>query len=328
MTLFCPKKVTGTVALTAVARVAVCIVTFSRPGFLRQLLQGLHGLTFLDATPDVRIIVVDNDARASARAVCDEAERWLRWPLLHVVEPRPGISHARNRALALALPDRDYVAFIDDDEVPEPDWLDELLRVIQEHHADVCTGPVRPRFLAPPPGWYVRGEFYPEPRHATGQPLARAWTGNLLLRTALLRETGLTFDPRYGLSGGEDNHFVGRLGAQGRTIVWAERAVAYEWVTPDRLRPTWIWKRAAGDAATEAAIQRELRPTWRTLVRLLLQAVYQFVKGGVDLVAGAMLLEPHRCVAAVRRVCKGAGTLAGLSGRFFKRYRARERGGS
>ena len=39
----------------------------------------------------------------------------------YVVEPRPGLSRARNRALAEA--DADIVAWLDDDEVADPGWI-------------------------------------------------------------------------------------------------------------------------------------------------------------------------------------------------------------
>ena len=48
---------------------------------------------------------------------------------------------ARNAALDNRR-NADYVCFIDDDEVPDPRWLDELIRVQAEYDADVVTGPV------------------------------------------------------------------------------------------------------------------------------------------------------------------------------------------
>ena len=66
----------------------------------------------------------------------------------YVHEPRPGISHARNRGVAEAK--GDFVAFIDDDELPAPNWLESLLLTQRTYRADVVLGPVRPVFDRPP----------------------------------------------------------------------------------------------------------------------------------------------------------------------------------
>jgi hypothetical protein len=49
------------------ARVGICITTFKRRDLLRQLLAGLSRLSFdRMPTPDILVVVVDNDPRRSA----------------------------------------------------------------------------------------------------------------------------------------------------------------------------------------------------------------------------------------------------------------------
>ncbi|UCC32144.1 MAG: glycosyltransferase family 2 protein, partial [Phycisphaerales bacterium] len=110
-------------------RVAVCVITCRRPEGLQRLLRALNALTFRGDPPDIEVIVVDNDADTSAASVCDLLRRDLNWPLRYEVEPQRGIPFARNRAVACAADTADFVSFIDDDEVPQPSWLDELLAV-------------------------------------------------------------------------------------------------------------------------------------------------------------------------------------------------------
>src|SRR5579883_1155797 len=106
-------------------RVAVCIATFRRPEGLRRLLSELQEQTFHGEPPAVDVVVVDNDEARSAQAVCRDS------PLarLHYVhEPRRGIPQARNRAIKTARElGCGLIAFIDDDELPANDWLDQLL---------------------------------------------------------------------------------------------------------------------------------------------------------------------------------------------------------
>ncbi|HEX6911670.1 MAG TPA: glycosyltransferase, partial [Longimicrobium sp.] len=148
-------------------RVAVCVPTHRRPESLRRLLLALDAQALPAPAPEVEVLVVDNDAAGSARAVAEACAPLLRWPLRYAVEPERGISAARNRLAALAG-GAEWLAWVDDDEEPEPGWLAALLRAAAAHGADAVAGPVLPRFAAPPPPWVLRGRFFHVPRPATG----------------------------------------------------------------------------------------------------------------------------------------------------------------
>src|SRR3954447_23124795 len=75
-------------------------------------------------------------------------------------EPRPGLSHARNRALAWAAEvGADALAFVDDDAVVDPAWYETLRARWDEAPGDVACigGPIRPRFSVAPPAWFSDG---------------------------------------------------------------------------------------------------------------------------------------------------------------------------
>jgi len=90
--------------------------------------------------PEIQLIVADNDAGGTAADVCGSIPK--RWPVKYVIEPRRGISHTRNRAIGEATAVEHSVH--DDDEIPEPAWLDELLWTQGQTGADVVAGPVLP----------------------------------------------------------------------------------------------------------------------------------------------------------------------------------------
>ena len=101
---------------------AICITTFRRRELLRELLDGISRLSFVRMPrPDILVVIVDNDAARGAADICDSIA--LPWPAKYVVEPRRGIAQARNRAIREAE-DPDFLAFLDDDEAPTPQWLD------------------------------------------------------------------------------------------------------------------------------------------------------------------------------------------------------------
>ena len=299
-------------------RIAICVLTYKRPDSLARLIAGLDELTFRDRPPEVSVVVVDNDAAGSAGQTCRRLAAMLRWPLEYVIEPRRGIPAARNTALDSAG-DAEWICFIDDDEVPEPTWLDELLRVQREYDADVVAGPVVSRFDKPIPAWVRKGRFFERPTYANGHRLQHANTGNVMLRSAI-RDAGLRFDERLQLTGGSDRQLFRRVARAGYKIVWATDAVVAEWVPKSRVTARWILQRAFRYGVMTPRIDRDLNPGLLTSVRLPAIGCYRILKGTFFL----PLTWPfgrHHCVTYLRHICYGAGILAGCFGLRYHEYR-------
>jgi hypothetical protein len=103
-----------------------------------------------------------------------------------LAEPRPGLSHARNRALAWAAEaGAGVLAFVDDDAVVDPGWFEALARRWAEAPAEIACigGPIRPRYAVDPPPWFSSG-------------IAHALT--LLDRGAEVRDLNPEFEAVYG----------------------------------------------------------------------------------------------------------------------------------
>lgn len=293
-------------------RIAICVPSYRRPRGLFALLGALDGLAFDGAPPEIQVVVVDNDASGSARTVCENAESWLRHPLHYVLEKRKGIPVARNAAVAAAL-DSDWIAFVDDDETPEPRWLEELLRVQREHAADVVAGPVSPRFAKTPPQWILEGGYFGSAPMPEGRRLTGAYTNNLLVRTACLAALPTLFDERMTPMG-EDTELLGRLWEAGARIVWAPTALVHELVPAERARLPWILLRSfrSGVAASNIARLRRRRTAARYPV------VHAFAHSGYCLARGLLLATAacagHTGEAArgLQLLCFGIGRLVGL----------------
>lgn len=297
-------------------RVAVCVATRRRPQALLRLLRALDSQG--GAGFRMRAVVVDNDEQGSARPVCEAMAARLSYPLDYVAEKRRGIPQARNRALALGLAD-EFVAFVDDDEVPEPGWLAELVRVQRETGADAVTGPCLARFEEPPPAWIAEGAFFERPRFATGEERDVAFTHNALVRSDALDSLSGLFDERLALCGGSDVELFRRFAGAGRRIVWADEARVHDAVPPGRARLGWILRRARRVGASNAWIERQHAPGAGTLARVLAHGAWCVLKA-----VGLLLLSlPGGRAAAARALHLawfGLGRLQGAFGFLVEEY--------
>lgn len=302
--------------------VVICVATHRRPKGLARLLHGLNALTFGSRTPrEITVVVADNDSARSAEATCEALRPGSRWPLVYVSEPRRGIPFARNVLVSSARGlGAELLAFIDDDEVPEPNWLDELLRVMRESGAEVVTGPVLPAFEGAVPPWIQRGRFFDRERHRTGSFQERAVTGNVLLRLDLLAEMPAPFDERRPLSGGTDTHLFRRIVTGGHRIAWADDAVVHEWNPATRLTAKWLVRRSFRVSSNWSASESELEPGVRVRSIRVGKALARIAQG-IALLPVGLMAGRHILVKATQHVATGVGYLAGMTGHELQEYR-------
>ncbi len=222
-------------------------ITVVLPTFRRQdsLARALAGLAAQTTTYD--LVVVDNDGspHAPVRLPAGMPGRVVR-------EPTPGAAAARNRGLAETR--TPLVAMLDDDVVPAPGWLAALAAPVRAGQADLTGGRVvldpdvvRPRWLAPAlEGYLTALDLGPAPRPLlTRESLL---TASLLTRAELLRRTG-GFAPELGPRPGrqlvgDDVQVVRDLRAAGARAMWVPEAVVVHELPGERLRPSWLLRRA------------------------------------------------------------------------------------
>jgi glycosyltransferase involved in cell wall biosynthesis len=300
-------------------KVSVCVTTYRRPEGLDRLLESLAALDCSSLSPELEVIVVDNDVEGSARPVYDA---WRdRFTLHYDIEPTRGIPFGRNRCVSQVAGDSSFVAFVDDDETVTPKWLCSLLEAQRQYAADIVTGPVEPRYAVNPPAWIVRGGFFERSHRPDGTPLDVAFTSNVLVRTEILCNLPQPFDVRFGLNGGDDAHLFRRLARAGCRIVWAEDAVVYETIPPSRMTASWLVQRAFRTANAMAFTEVELAPAkWFAVSRVIAKGVVWIGRGLVSLPA-AVVAGRHAVVKRLRWIAYGTGLWLGLTGMKYQEYR-------
>jgi succinoglycan biosynthesis protein ExoM len=256
---------------------SVVIPSFRRPLGLERAITSVLAQ---EGGGPFEIIVVDNDAERSAEPVAAALARGSKVPIRYVAEPRPGISHARNTGVAAAT--GRYLAFVDDDVQVERGWLAALLSTLQKFGADAAVGPVYPLFPATGAVHpYCHKVYTRDARVPTGTALPVWSTPNSIFVKQRCFAGAEPFDPRLGLTGGEDTVFLRQLTRGGGRLLWCAEAVAWETVPADRLDPHYLVRRMFRGAQTTTYVCTVVRP--RELgqaARLMTVGAAQFVLWG------------------------------------------------
>ncbi|WP_439617198.1 glycosyltransferase [Shinella sp.] len=285
-------------------RIDIAVCTFRREA-LSETLASLARLTVPQGV-QLRVIVADNDVEPSAR----ERVAAVRLPMdiAYVHCPAGNISIARNACLDHA--DADFIAFVDDDETVEPQWLDRLLAEA-EKGADVVLGPVRAVYGADAPSWMRRGDFHSTLPVWVGGEIRTGYTCNVLMRLAAPSLAGRRFDLALGRSGGEDTAFFDAVHAAGGRIAFAEEAWVQEPVPASRARFAWLAQRRLRMGQTHGRLLAERHEGFARLTAAALAAA----KCATCFAgAAALLLLPVRRNRFVLRGLLHAGAVGGLFG--------------
>ncbi len=216
-------------------------------GYKDTVRETLAGVLVLNASPEVSIevILLDNTSdgrhrnlveRAIAEAPVDRSVRYR-----HV--SAPGKAAAQNLGIEDAR--GDYLVFLDDDVLPEPDLVLAYDQAFQSHACGAIQGRVTLQFEdgAVAPSWLNARFRLDLAEMDFGRPIIPFEMGltgaNMALRAAMFREHG-RFDERLGpgRSGTlEDQEYSERLRARGDVqLFWPAASVRHR-IPPARLRP-------------------------------------------------------------------------------------------
>ncbi|MHC4480405.1 MAG: glycosyltransferase family 2 protein [Planctomycetota bacterium] len=221
--------------------ISVLICTFNRAEPLEVALRGIVGQQTRGRFGYEVIVVDDGSTDRTAEAVARVA-RAAPVEVRYLRAAGEGVGAARNRGLAQAR--GEWIAFTDDDQEVEPDWLRELFAAARRSGAG-CVGGMR--LLRLPEGMYAGpprgcraylGEMIPA---AEGEVTRRGElpdTGNSLVRRDVFDWVG-EFDESFR-HGGSDLDFFRRVRRAGVCIWRTPKAVVHHLIPPHRLEPGYL----------------------------------------------------------------------------------------
>lgn len=240
------------------AGVSVVVPTYRRRRLLEDTLRSVLDQT---ALPD-EILVVENEPGGPAADVVRSLGP-TAVPLRHLVEPELGVSRARNRGTNEAA--GPLVAFIDDDSVASPVWLEALTDAFHATPGAIAAGgrivlrwPCRrPPWLAGLDGYYGALDLGPD-RVDMVYPLFPYASNVIFDRAALLSIGG--FPVQLGRRGSslrssEETGLFRRVADHGWRVVYEPRALIHHLVHADRVTRRWLLRRAFMQGRSDVLVE-------------------------------------------------------------------------
>jgi glycosyltransferase involved in cell wall biosynthesis len=313
--------------------VLICAFTTERLNLLGKAISSVRSQTM---RPREIVLAVDHEPEL-------EAIGRERWPDVRVVgsRDRRGLSGTRNSGVAACT--GDVVAFLDDDAIASPRWLERMVSCYSDPRVLGVGGVVRPRWLKGRPRWFPTEFDWVVGCTHVGMPQVREPVRNLVganmsfRREALIEVGGFRHEmTRVGGQpvGGDETDLCIRLAER-----WPDALILYDpeiavehFVPSARCRLRYFAARCASEGRSKAVLARLVGPTSgldaertyvrRTLPRGLLRSLSDVFRGdgwgaaraamlvaGLATTAGGYAIEVARPATRRRRRQEQAGRL-------------------
>ena len=283
--------------------ILICIPTCMRPKMLAACLESISQ-TRLPKDYETRLLVLDNDAAESAREVFETMS--FPFAARYTVEPKRGLSTIRNRAFDEAKKEQaTCMAFVDDDQTLDKEWLIALLEGMTETGADAVSGCAEEVYVGKPPWWIRPGKDSPN----MGIESAKSMVTNLVLIHVRLFSQ-LNFDERFNLTGAEDYDFSLRAVRLG--FVFARTGRSKAWAPVVAVRMTFRshalsqWQRQTGYVLSH----RTADGFWKSLL-FIPKGLMKVIKG-LLYCACAILFGKKMLMRGTKNLIAGTGLIYGV----------------
>jgi GT2 family glycosyltransferase len=218
--------------------VSVVISTCDRAESLTRAIESLQrqqlppGLT-------CEVIVVDNNSRDGTSALLHRLVGRAPLELRCVFEPRQGVSHGRNAGIRASR--APIVAFTDDDNEVDPQWIATIKRLLDLHpEVAAVGGKILPEWPSAMPGWLDRQHWSPlaildygdQPFYSSSSDPRVLLTANLAVRRDELDRLG-GFSPDFPRC--QDHELLIRLWRAGGRVLYAPELVVRTRIARERL---------------------------------------------------------------------------------------------
>ena len=221
------------------------LCTYNRCEALGKALRSV-AMSQIPESVDWEVLVVDNNSDDQTRSVVDEYCTEFPGRFRYLFESEAGKSHALKSGIEAAH--GQLLAFMDDDVIVEPMWLQNVTARLHDGKWVGCGGRILLQWTCSPPSWLPR-VLAPLALFDIGVqagPLTESPFGtNMAYRREMFEKYGgfrSDLGPRPGrdIQHNEDTEFGNRLLAAGERLWYEPSAIVYHSVARDRLRKEYF----------------------------------------------------------------------------------------
>jgi len=290
----------------------VAIPTYNGANRLPKLLEKLRSQINI-AHLHWEIIVIDNNSTDHTAQLIQEIQaNWpTNYPLKYYLEPEQGAAFARQKAVREAK--SELIGFLDDDNLPAPDWIAQAYLFAQEHpQAGAYSGQIHGEFEINPPEKFERIQAFLSIREHGSKPKLfepeklrlptaaalivrqKAWLAHVPIRPLLKGRLGES------MLGGEDYEILLHLHKAGWEIWYNPALHTYHQIPHWRLEKNYLLSISRGCGLATYQLLLINANNWqkplliaRTIIgnlrRIILQLIKYRGKLKTDLIAACEL---------------------------------------
>ena len=218
--------------------ISIIICSYNRADWLGEAIESLGAL---EGDFSYEVLVIDNASTDHTKDIVMKGIEKRPQQVRYVHESEPGVSFARNRGVQESK--GSWIAFFDDDELAEPDWLLQLLKAADDHGVKCVGGAVELKLdegherdlktwvrvtLGCTRG--MKSGMYDGKRVPT--------TGNILIHKEIFEKIGLFRTDL--VEGGEDTDLYHRMRQEGYEAWYEAKAITHHQIPPFRLEPGYL----------------------------------------------------------------------------------------
>ena len=241
--------------------ITVVICTYNRRSYLKKAIDSIINQAF---DPDLyELIIVDNNSTDGTKEFVLNNYSHSRVKVRYLHEPNQGLSHCRNTGFRNAK--FDYIAYIDDDGIAYPDWLENMTKGIKDQNEKIAliNGAVIPIWEIPRPRWLL-DEFTMlysiyNPDERTVIKAYETMGANMVWKKSLLIEFG-GFNTNLGreknnLISGEETFIAEEIENEGYKFIYDPKIRIKHHIHKSRISIIWLINRVFWGGYTRIAME-------------------------------------------------------------------------
>ncbi|WP_128893847.1 glycosyltransferase [Longirhabdus pacifica] len=260
---------------------SIIICTYNRADLLKQTLLSLKHVKGIE---DSEVIVVDNNSKDHTKDIVHQCTSELRdsVKITYVFQIQQGLSIARNTGVKAAQ--SDVIAFLDDDAVPEPIWLNTIVDTFMQYPEILAIGgKIEPVFEQSRPPWLISALEKPYTIVDLGKHLTyykknmHPYGANMAMRKSLFDKYQFPLElGRKGnmLLSGEESWLFEQVRSNSGKMAYVPNMKVRHFIPAERLTKKWIKQRYYYQGVSRAYASSSVAAKIHLKITLFLRSVY------------------------------------------------------